>query len=439
MPGQGGGMTEESMNKSMKKSTKESKNEDAFAFIEEQVKHKRSYKVTSGVKKIGITVAMAALFGIVSALSFYFVYGLLAGKEDNVPLPTYTGNENDEVQNDAAPSEEPGKHYERTDEEKRSAYARKYANIAAFCEEQSDMLVTVSEIEDGEDYFEGSVENITSYAGLVLSKNDKMVYVLAKGNTQDKTPDYEITLNNGVKADAICRAYDSSTGLMALAADISDVPQDVRKSIKTAKIGTSGNIRKGDMVYAIGAPQGDMNSISHGYICSDMTKKYLPDRSVSIFDTDMNFAINASGCIINSDGEVIGIISDDVIEPGYKNGSFLGITPLSELINQLVKAKERPSTGIVLHDITKEYLKLHGLKNGVYVQDIEYDSKVLETELAVGDIIISVNDKDINNVEDYTKILESCNVGDEISLKIYREYAPDDKYRTITIELGKDR
>ena len=51
--------------------------EDEFTFIEEQVKHKKSNKVISVIKKLGITVIMAAVFGAISALSFYFIYGSL--------------------------------------------------------------------------------------------------------------------------------------------------------------------------------------------------------------------------------------------------------------------------------------------------------------------------------------------------------------------------
>ena len=42
-------------------------------------------------------------------------------------------------------------------------------------------------------------------------------------------------------------------------------------------------------------------------------------------------------------------------------------------------------------------------------------------------------------MEEYTAILENLNVGEEISIDIYREHVQDeDKYKTITVELGKD-
>lgn len=412
--------------------------EDEFTFIEEQVKHKKSNKVLRIVKKLGLTVIMAAVFGAISALSFYFVYGLFPEKNNSRPMPTYIVNkeETSPAGNSTMP---PGNnnYKEKSNEDRLNVYERRYANIAAFCAEQNEMLVIVSDTEDDTDYFEGSVEYETSYGGIIISKDNNYIYVLTEGSSDDKSSNYKIMLSDGTKLDAAYQAADTATGFMILSADISDISQSSRKSIKTAKIGTSSDIKKGDMVFAVGEPQGTMYSIAYGYICSDVTRKYLLDRSVTVFDTNMNFTTDASGYVINSDKEVIGIISGSFFDNTSESGCFLGITPLMGLINQLVSGSDRAEAGIILQDIKKEYLDSRGLDNGIYVQDINYGAKVLQEGLAVGDVIISVNGKDVGSVEDYTAILESCSVGEEISFDIYRDYAQDDKYKTITVELGK--
>ena len=270
--------------------------EDEFTFIEEQVKHKKSNKVISVIKKLGITVIMAAVFGAISALSFYFIYGSLTKKENKAPMPSYAVNDAEEDLKDRVTQPPQVKEPDAKDGGDRlAAFARKYSNVASFCEAQKDMLVVVSEIEDGIDYFETPVESVTSSIGLILSKNNQSIYVLTEGSSMGEGTSYEITMKDGTKLGAVYHAADTATGLMVLSADISGISAENRKSIKTAKIGTSSDIRKGNMVFAIGAPQSDMYSISYGYVCSDATKKYLPDRSVSVFNTNMNFTANASG------------------------------------------------------------------------------------------------------------------------------------------------
>lgn len=412
--------------------------EDEFTFIEEQVNNKKSKKIVQSIKRLGITVIMAALFGAISALSFYYVYGIVTKDENKVPMPTYTAEnrDSDSTVYTTAPTDKPR---QKEDNDRIAAYERKYKNIAEFCAEQNNMLVMVSEIEDGINYFENNVENVNSYSGIIISKDDKNIYVLTQGNAAGRQFDYKITLNDKTMLDAVYRASDTSTGLMVLSADISDMAQDKKKGIQTAKIGKSSSLKKGDAIFAVGAPQGDMYSIAYGYICSDMVKKYLPDRSVSIFNTNVHFKSNATGYIMNSDEEVIGIISNSFFESDSETGCFLGITSLQGLINQLISGKDRAAAGIILQDITKEYLDMHGLENGVYIQDINSESEVLQAGLSVGDIIISVNEKKIKSVEEYTAILENLNVGEEISIDIYREHVQDeDKYKTITVELGKD-
>ena len=348
--------------------------EDEFTFIEEQVNNKKSKKIVQSIKRLGITVIMAALFGAISALSFYYVYGIVTKDENKVPMPTYTAEnrDSDSTVYTTAPTDKPR---QKEDNDRIAAYERKYKNIAEFCAEQNNMLVMVSEIEDGINYFENNVENVNSYSGIIISKDDKNIYVLTQGNAAGRQFDYKITLNDKTILDAVYRASDTSTGLMVLSADISDMAQDKKKGIQTAKIGKSSSLKKGDVIFAVGAPQGDMYSIAYGYICSDMVKKYLPDRSVSIFNTNVHFKSNATGYIMNSDEEVIGIISNSFFEPDSETGCFLGITSLQGLINQLISGKERAAAGIILQDITKEYLDMHGLENGVYIQDINSNRK----------------------------------------------------------------
>ena len=98
---------------------------------------------------------------------------------------------------------------------------------------------------------------------------------------------------------------------------------------------------------------------------------------------------------------------------------------------------ERTYAGIIGHNVKNEYLALRGLKNGIYVSDISVSSPALEADVSVGDVIISIDGKAVNSVKEYADILSEYNVGDSINIERYRERARNNKYKTVSLVLGK--
>lgn len=410
---------------------------DEYTFIEEQVNERKHRKVILYAGKIGVTALLAALFGAIAAVAFNFVHGMFPDAGNGAPAPTYVISETQAPEAGSETAKPSGGSGAKSSKDRFAGYVKKEENIAEFCKEQEDMVVMVSEVEADVDYFDSPVENVISYAGLVVGKDKDMMYVLTRQGSVNEAVNYAITLNDGTRLDAVYQASDTATGLMVIRADISDMEQSVRKDIKVAGFGESSGVGTGSMVFAIGAPMGDMHSVSYGYVCSDSIKKYLSDRSVSLFKTNMRFSKNGSGYVINSNRQVIGIISDIFFDGDDNAGTFLGITPLKGLINQLISGEDRASAGIILQDIGDDYLTAHTLENGVYIQNMNSDAPALQAGLSIGDVIISVNGKSVSSVEEYTGILEKCGAGEEIPIEIYRAHISGSNRKIITVKLGK--
>ena len=155
------------------------------------------------------------------------------------------------------------------------------------------------------------------------------------------------------------------------------------------------------------------------------------------YKTDMNVSDNSLGFVINSAGVVIGIVSDKLGQTYTDPGTLFGIAELREMIDSLMNGTERTYAGIIGHNVKNEYLALRGLKNGIYVSDISVSSPALEADVSVGDVIISIDGKAVNSVKEYADILSEYNVGDSINIERYRERARNNKYKTVSLVLGK--
>lgn len=410
--------------------------DEGYKFIEEKITHKKPNKIFRYIKKFAFIAAGAAVFGIVAAIFFNltnsaFRKNKVSDDTEKTQIHVQTPKE--------TPKTEPAKSnssYNASDEHGIALYTEKYKNISMFCKSYEDMIVTVSEQTEDYDYFSNSVIDTSLRSGLIIKKSPERIYVLTTGRL-DMEKEYHIYLEDNVQINAVQEDSDKYTGLLVLSADISGLNNNVKEGLREAVINKDTPLNIGDTVYAIGNPRGDMYSISYGYVCSNAIDNYLVDGYMTSYKTDMNVSDNSLGFVINSAGVVIGIVSDKLGQTYTDPGTLFGIAELREMIDSLMNGTERTYAGIIGHNVKNEYLALRGLKNGIYVSDISVSSPALEADVSVGDVIISIDGKAVNSVKEYADILSEYNVGDSINIERYRERARNNKYKTVSLVLGK--
>lgn len=410
--------------------------DEGYKFIEEKITHKKTNKTLRYIKKFAFITAGAAVFGIVAAIFFNltnsaFRKNKVSDDTEKTQIHVQTPKE--------TPKTEPAKSNSSdnaSDEHGIALYTEKYKNISMFCKSYEDMIVTVSEQTEDYDYFSNPVIDTSLRSGLIIKKSPERIYVLTTGRL-DMEKEYHIYLEDNVQINAVQEDSDKYTGLLVLSADISGLNNNVKEGLREAVINKDTPLNIGDTVYAIGNPRGDMYSISYGYVCSNAIDNYLVDGYMTSYKTDMNVSDNSLGFVINSAGVVIGIVSDKLGQTYTDPGTLFGIAELREMIDSLMNGTERTYAGIIGHNVKNEYLALRGLKNGIYVSDISVSSPALEADVSVGDVIISIDGKAVNSVKEYADILSEYNVGDSINIERYRERARNNKYKTVSLVLGK--
>ena len=410
--------------------------DEGYKFIEEKITHKKPNKIFRYIKKFAFIAAGAAVFGIVAAI---FVNLTNSAFRKNKVSDDTEKTQNHVQTPKETPKTEPAKSnssYNASDEHGIALYTEKYKNISMFCKSYEDMIVTVSEQTEDYDYFSNPVIDTSLRSGLIIKKSPERIYVLTTGRL-DMEKEYHIYLEDNVQINAVQEDSDKYTGLLVLSADISGLNNNVKEGLREAVINKDTPLNIGDTVYAIGNPRGDMYSISYGYVCSNAIDNYLVDGYMTSYKTDMNVSDNSLGFVINSAGVVIGIVSDKLGQTYTDPGTLFGIAELREMIDSLMNGTERTYAGIIGHNVKNEYLALRGLKNGIYVSDISVSSPALEADVSVGDVIISIDGKAVNSVKEYADILSEYNVGDSINIERYRERARNNKYKTVSLVLGK--
>lgn len=421
------------------------------SFIEESIRPGKYRRIRKFLKNVGIAAVLGAVFGTAAGVCFYAT-GLLADeKQTDNPEPEVSldvpveeaserpskvsqdilpdGTESGaEVSGDSAVSAEM--------KEAVAHYGTLYRELSDYCESFNAVVVNIAKISTDEDYFENQIERTASFYGLVLQKKNDKLYILTQYDEMNEEYTYSVVLEDDTNVPATLVGVDNVTGLAVMTADISGVSRKVADGISVAKIGSSDNIRIGDMVVAIGNPMGSIRSVGYGVVCSEPRVEYLQDRKLDVYNTAMQSVEHGNGAIMDTDGKVIGIITHKF---GRESSlcSFIGISDIKAMLEKLMNGTACAGIGIVPMDIGSNYFEDKDIDCGIYVSDMYADTTAMSAGIVVGDIITRIDGQKVKNVEEYMHILSGHKPGDTIYVSIYCDYASKNKTKNVEVTLSE--
>jgi serine protease Do len=201
-------------------------------------------------------------------------------------------------------------------------------------------------------------------------------------------------------------------------------------NLPSVRFGDSTHLRPGQWAIAIGSPFGFDNSVTAGVISA--TGRPLPDDNgqsyVPYIQTDA--AVNpgnSGGPLFNIDGQVVGINAQIYSRTGgYMGMSFAVPIDLALSVkDQLLKTGKvaRSRIGVSVQDINQHLAESFGLTapHGALVSAVEPQSPGEKAGLKSGDVITSVNGKDIDHSYDLPAVISALPPGSTAHLGIWHD------------------
>ena len=93
----------------------------------------------------------------------------------------------------------------------------------------------------------------------------------------------------------------------------------------------------------------------------------------------------------------------------------------------------RPALGLTLGPIPDSARAQYSLPEGLYVTDVSEGSDCKAKGILPGDVVTAVNGKAVTATEELTSVIRELNVGDTMTLTIYRK--DTNKYFDVTVSL----
>ncbi len=205
-------------------------------------------------------------------------------------------------------------------------------------------------------------------------------------------------------------------------------------------VGTSRDLLVGQSVYAIGNPFGLDQTLTTGVISG--LEREIPSRTKILIEgvIQTDAAINpgnSGGPLLDSSGRLIGV-NTAIFSP---SGAYAGVgfaipvDTVNRVVPQLIKYGEtvdRPWLGVLLNPPNHQLslvLRRMGI-GGVLVREVVPGSTAEEAGIqpttidgdnwSLGDLIVAIDDRRVNNTDDLLDALTERKVGDTVSISVIR-------------------
>lgn len=433
----------------------EKKNE----YIEEIVKPKRR----SAFGFVGNLVRLAlygAVFGLFAAIGFSLLkpaLGFLPGNRPKVVSLSENreedgeeGTSKEEGENESRPDEgeegeeTPGRQREAQEAGDKETYEelmRSMYTVSAKAYRSIVSVTPISEESSAEAHpildkairkAEGEKEKLST--GVLVADNGQELLILTDGAVCEGYTHWDIAFPDGTRHRAYMKKWDKNTNIAVLAVVKSKVGADTKAFIATAKLGNSGNVKKGDLVIALGSTFGYSDGTGYGIVSSTENKEVFYDQECKVLSTDIAAVRGETGMLFNKQGQLVGLIGGNLWkEQETATANALAISDLKRVMELLLNGRGIPYTGVYGTEVTREIGEELGIPYGIYVMRADAESPAMTAGIQSGDIIQQFNGKPVSNMINYELALSACRIDQSVPVTVKRLGA--DGYVDVEMEL----
>ena len=268
-------------------------------------------------------------------------------------------------------------------------------------------------------------------SGFVLTEDG---YVVTNNHVVEGTDNVSVKLHDGSTYPAEIIGGDSLSDVALLKIEA--------EGLSHVAVGDSDAIAVGEGCIAIGNPLGELTfTMTGGYVSALPREINISGKPISMFQTDAAInAGNSGGPLFDMAGNVIGITSAKISGITGSGASIEGVgfaIPINEALRVVYDLQEygyvrgRAFLGVTVKELDAATADTYGLPVGPIVQSVVADSCADKAGIAVKDIILAFNGRNVKTYTQLMSALNKCSAGDEVTLHIYRAGAELDVTLTL--------
>ncbi len=405
-------------NKEPEKLNKKAETEENYGFIkEERVPLNKWTKRKKILRSFLLVIAVAVLFGVIARCSY--------GISDYVIQHFFTNNDREQVNLPPTPTvaiEPGGKEAPVIDNRAFENFENVMKGVQIASVALQPSLVTVSYVKEIVDpVFSDITESMTNVSGVVIAKNGSEFLIYTSYSKMDEASfdKIKVTFYGGISETGFVYSYEKEADALILSVPYKNFRKNEVESIVEVKFGNSTDLTLGSAVIALGFPDGQGPSVDMGFITSRAQKVYISDMSLEILRTNILGGRGESGILVNTKGELVGLITSQFRDGGY-SVEAISLEKIMPLMRFLTNQSEYPKFGAKFLDIEDDVLSQLNLQNGIIIEEVNEGSAAASQQFRQGDIITKVGDVPVTSVEEFFTFYTSYEKNSTVEITYYR-------------------
>ncbi len=273
----------------------------------------------------------------------------------------------------------------------------------------------------------------TQSAGSGVIIDGERGYIVTNNHVIERADEIAVTLNDGRTVPARLVGRDAQVDIALL--------QVEAQGLNGMPIGDSAAMRVGDFVVAIGNPFGIGQTVTGGMVSGVGRTGLGLEGYEDLIQTDAPINPgNSGGALVNLAGELVGI-NTAILSP---SGGSIGIgfsipsNVVSAIAAQLIEHGEvrRGEIGLSVQALNPDLAAAFGAdrSQGVVVVEVQPGSAADRAGIREGDILVSINGREINRPSAYHSMAAVMMVGDAAEVTVLR----DGRRRSLHLEIAED-
>ena len=286
-------------------------------------------------------------------------------------------------------------------------------SVAEVAAKAADSVVEINTETVSSSFYGGQRVSQSAGSGVILSADG---YIVTNNHVVAGADSITVRTRDGKSYAANLVGTDPDTDLAVLKIEAS--------GLTPAVLGSSDDLVVGETAVAIGNPLGELGgTVTSGIISALSREVTIDNQTMTLLQT--NAAINpgnSGGGLFNSNGELVGVVNAKYAKEGVEGLGFaIPINTTKPVIEQLISqgyVSGRVDTGFSPIDLTDEAtaMQYRVSRTGVYVYEVTTNTDGFQS----GDLLLSIDGKDIDSMSDYNAALQGRSVGDQLAVVVLR-------------------
>lgn len=276
-------------------------------------------------------------------------------------------------------------------------------------------------------------------SGIIISDDG---YILTNNHVVENAKSVTVTLHDKRKYDATVVGTDPLTDLAVIKIDASNLP--------AAYLGDSDKIHVGQWVMAIGNPLSLASTVTAGIISATSRRINIIKDNYGVENYIQTDAAinpgNSGGALVDLNGAVIGVnsaIATNGFSQSYIGYGFAIPINLAKAVASDLIANGKVSRGYIgvsIEEVDAATAKAVGLGDpkGVIIQQIVEGSAASKADIKVGDIILKVDEKEVNQPNELQSYVAAKRAGTSVRLTLFRDGKTIERYVTLKARDDKE-